>query len=109
MKQTSWRVDTEEDEEDRGGQTGWISGGIALLGLPSQNATDRGLQPQALSSHGSGGWKAKVKGASGLVSPKASPQLAESLPSRCFPRGPLVCVYSPGLIRTPVLWDQGPT
>lgn len=41
-----------------------------------------GFSRRHLSSHGSGGWKAKVKGAAGLVSPKASPH---SLQKATFP------------------------
>ena len=53
--------------------------GIALLGLPSQNATDRGLQPQAFIF--SRFWRLEGQGQGGSragVSQGLSPQLAES-------------------------------
>ena len=70
-----------------------------------------GLSNRNSFSHGSGGWKSKIRVWAGLVSPKASLrgwQMA-TCPQMVFPLCACTLVSLPVLIRTPVQLDPGLT
>lgn len=84
---------------------------ISRLGLPDK-VPARGLRHRGLLSGSSGGWKAKVKGSAGSVSPEAHTWAYRGPPFCCVLTHGLfseLLVSPPLLIRTPALLAQGPT